>query len=703
MDRKSLLLTISLLLGLNSTIFSAHLGVQILPARLLFGIATLLFLPGWLLMGILRIRPKELSELIFLSVGLSVFFDMLIGILVNFLCPSMGVQKPFSLSVLLITWDVALLILLFVQQNWGITLKTVEKLVKRHPKLTNWDLFFILLPFLSLFGAYGFSFYGDTHGILLFYGIVSLTPLIFIKCRGFNRTFAVWSIGISLMWSTVFGMSWNYLWGYDINVEYYYAHWTLTHGFWNIPFLNGANSVASVVVFAPMLSILLNINIVMLFKIVYPLIFSLVPVVLLKSYSKILDSEVLAEFSVLFFMFFFTFFTEMMALARQMIAELYLALWIYAIIRGCFPLLTLLFGIALVISHYGIAYMFIFALLVLMLFANIFKRKFTVVNTHQVILLLVITLFWYQYTGGGFEFNKLTSIVYSILTLIKYLFSPEYSQGLALVVSKTTLLRQIAKWINLSAQGLIFIGILATAYRILTGRIRKYLDFYLVSFVFFAYDVAGVVVPTFANRLNTTRLYHITLLFISPYFVIGLVSLVDIISSFLRMSKINTRLFYKGLLSKRFLAVFLLVYFLFNSGFILVLSHDPHPPQWLDRVHSPSWTTSEIVGAKWLESHRVETSTIYSGNFKFPLFLGLGMDTKSFTKNQELSFSGSAPTYIYLGRDSVKYNQIEIFYFNLGGVPVHKFISLPHSKLWRQLKSCNKIYANSDVWIFINS
>ncbi len=385
----------------------------------------------------------------------------------------------------------------------------------------------------------------------------------------------------------------------------------------------------------------------------------------------------------------------MMALARQMIAELYLALMVYALIKRVHPLLLLIFGTSLIVSHYGTAYMVMFALLFVIPVS--LAKKNSIIKESYVVLFWLFTLLWYQYVGGGFEFHKLVDIGYFTVIMLKNILKPQYSQGLAIIASKTTLTREIAKWINLIAQGLISIGMVAVVYTLIKQKERKYIEFYVLSFVFFAYDVAGVIVPFFANRLNATRLYQITLFFLSPYLVIGTATILK--GGFRKLFRVKLDHVNIRRMTKALAGGFLLVYFLFNSGFMLEVTKDPQPVLWLDKYHSPSWSPAEITGARWLKYYTPEGNAVWLGNFKFPLFLGLGMKTKSFGKEPQVSiYAHNGNQYVYLGKETVLFKEIEAFYFDIGGIQRHQFVPLKQTKLWKQLYDFNKIYSSNQVW-----
>jgi len=696
MNRRSLVITMSILLGLNSAVLADYLGIHIPPVRQIFGFLALTFLPGYLLLNIFRTKLESLLERIFLSVALSISIVMFIGIFVNFMYPFLGIKKPITLGPILITFDAVITALLLIQQKRAIFMQ--EAGAYGGIRITTWDLFFSLLPLVSLLSAYRFSFYEDNRGLLALYFLISLTPIIFVKVKDFNRTSAIWLIAISLMWSTVFGMSWNYIWGYDINAEYYYAGLVLSEGVWDISIFKGSNSVASVNLLAPIYSLILNTNMILIFKVIYPLIFSLVPVILLKAYEKLLRRKVWAELSVLFMVFFFHFFVNTMALARMMIVEMYLALLVYAAVKRLNTIILLLLLASLAVSHYGTAYLVMFALLALIPLSKLKPRM--KISTPVVAFFWAVTLLWYQYTGGGFEFHALANIGYQTFLMLNDILNPQYSQGLAIIISKTTVLREIAKWINLIAQGLITVGFLSASYRLVRNKSTKYLEFYALSLVFFAYDVAGVIVPFFANRMNVSRLYHLTQFFIAPYLLIGF----DVVRKgsyeFGEILKVDISL--KD--TAKIVSIFLFIYFSFTSGWVLTVANDLYPPTWLEKTNSPAWTIQEITGGKWISKSRYDGLKIYSDEPRALLFLGLigqGIDKTVLRWDWDTWKIPNFPerdAYLYFGKAAMRKKEILVKYWETKWKCYP--LSIYNKSIFERLLVSNKIYSSQSVAVY---
>ena len=63
-------------------------------ARQVIGFVYVSFIPGFLVLKILRLNPKSRTNTVLLSVGLSIAFLMFIGLAVNELYPILGVSKP---------------------------------------------------------------------------------------------------------------------------------------------------------------------------------------------------------------------------------------------------------------------------------------------------------------------------------------------------------------------------------------------------------------------------------------------------------------------------------------------------------------------------------------------------------------------------------------------------------------------------------
>ena len=96
-------------------------GIPVL--RQIFGFIFLTFIPGFLILLILKLNRLGLLEKIVLSVGLSVAFLMLFGLALNSSLLAVGYTRPLSTVPLLISFSTATIVLAIIAyiRNKGIT------------------------------------------------------------------------------------------------------------------------------------------------------------------------------------------------------------------------------------------------------------------------------------------------------------------------------------------------------------------------------------------------------------------------------------------------------------------------------------------------------------------------------------------------------------------------------------------------------
>ncbi len=132
-------------------------------------------------------------------------------------------------------------------------------------------------------------------------------------------------------------------------------------------------------------------------------------------------------------------------------------------------------------------------------------------------------------------------------------------------------------------------------------------EYFALSLVNFALAAAGVILPFFSSALNTTRLYQITLIFLAPFFVIGVLEAFR----FLRRAFRSTAIDLSSETATRAIAAFLCIFVLFNTGFVYsALGDQPTSIALDDRIDYPRFDPQEIAGARWL--HAVGNRTINS-------------------------------------------------------------------------------------------
>ena len=155
--------------------------------------------------------------------------------------------------------------------------------------------------------------------ICIFIVILGFPKLRFDNCY----PLIIFVVSLSLLYHS--SLISTYLWGWDIQIEYYLANLVIHNNYWASSIPNNANSMLSIVMFGPIFSIFTDMSLISVFKIVYPFIYSLVPVSLFVLFKHFFSRQI-SLFSVIYFIATFPFFTDMLNLSRQMVAELFFVL-----------------------------------------------------------------------------------------------------------------------------------------------------------------------------------------------------------------------------------------------------------------------------------------------------------------------------------------------------------------------------------------
>ena len=364
--KKCLALSLSLLLATLGLIGLAVLGFDIPVLRQIIGFVFLSFVPGILLLKILRVHNAGIIESLLYSVGLSLAFIIATGVVANFALPPLGISYPISLAPLTATFTIFFFILCCLAYARDKDFRPTNRLPKdsernvrpRFGATANPFLAAILLPLLAILGASLVnSHQNNTLLLALIFVIAILVGLVafnkFIPPRVYP--FMIVMMALALIYQTTFISS--YLVGSDIHWEHYYANLVIENGRWDATGIGLVNSCLSIVVLAPVYSLLLNMDIVWLFKIIYPLLFSLLPLALFRIFRLQIKPHY-AFLAAFFFISMPMFTMDMAQLCRQQVSELFFVLVILLMVDRKLTVmqrttLVLIFGFGVVVSHYG--------------------------------------------------------------------------------------------------------------------------------------------------------------------------------------------------------------------------------------------------------------------------------------------------------------------------------------------------------------
>jgi uncharacterized membrane protein len=199
--------------------------------------------------------------------------------------------------------------------------------------------------------------------------------------------------------------------------------------------------------------------------------------------------------------------------------------------------------------------------------------------------------------------------------------NPEAAQGLDIIMTKTVSpLHSVAKSLHLLSLFFIAVGIITL---ILKHREMKFEREYVAfSLITFGICLGGIALPYFASALNTDRLYHITLIFLAPFCVIGAITLFKMLSRIVRVSWTEQHV----RSSLKVLSVFLVIFLLFNSGWVYEVAKD-HPgsislsqesiKEYGDMKEKAGFYNiyipkQDAFSAMWLSNNREQDYKIYS-------------------------------------------------------------------------------------------
>lgn len=674
--------------------------------RQVIGFVYLTFVPGIVLHRAFKLRKLIFLESLLCIVGLSVLFVMFTGFFVNSL--SYYIDAPILVIPLTLVMSTILSILTILcyirdKNNTNGHRNTTSEVYPGTTKnsLSLSLLFLCTIPFLSIIGSYFVNYY-HTNILLILSIIFILIVLILVIFTDLLPKhlypFSLFIISISILYHN--SLASTFLDGWDIHYEYYFANLVNINSLWDPTIPSNIDAMLSVVMLAPIYSKICNLELTYVFKIIFPFIFSMVPVGIYHIYQKQVLNEKIAFMSVFYFISIYTFFTEMLALARQQIAELFFVL-IFLIMLSDLELskkrvLLVLFVLGLITSHYGSFYLILLFMPVGYLFMTyILKYKSDTYTINFIFLFAILGSIWYISLTEGSVLETIINIGGHIQETITEEFFETRSVGL--VTSTSPFLSgQILKILYIVSQFFIVTGFVKIFLKPKDFKIsNEYLSF---SFVFLCLLVSSIF--TSFTGMNIHRLYHFTSIFLSLFCVIGGITIYQLVSS----------IAYKNEYAKSFksslkvLSVFLMIFMLFNTGIGQQIIHDNPSSVSINRewirnsdslesqyflyeVHFPS---QDVISAKWLLKSRNTKEKVYADlSATELLFFSYGM-SPSETVLTEIN-KVDLNSYLYLRYPNVHYG---LMYGPKQGMKWDLTDTLP------LLYHKNLIYSNQDNFIY---
>jgi len=687
------------------TYLSIFLNIGVI--RQIVGFLYLILLPGIFIIKILKIRKLDITDMFLFSIGLSIVFLMLTGFFMNSLYPIFGITEPLSYFLVIVSTGIATIILCTLAYP---TEKTMAELVNVNSNTSSshfFTWFFLLsIPLLSIIGTIQVNSLGDNSILLISFIVISILVILTICSKRLIpvNPWIVLIIAIALLLHIL--LISPYLIGYDIHTELYFFNSAISHSRWNFTIPHNYNAMLSVTVLPVIFSHFLNIDRVWTLKIVYILLYSLVPIALFQTYKRQTTPSI-AFLSVFFFMSTVEFYLEMQGLARQIIAEIFLALSLLLLTNKKMnlqkrQLLSIIFGIALIISHYAIAYIYMFFILSAWLFSFLIKDRKNlgdIINTRYVIFYSITLFSWYTFIASS---EPLMSIV-KIIEKIPVSVLGGLGGGIVyLSPPRVSMMHEISKFLFYILQVFIIIGVVKTVFRYKRSNFDPH--YIQMSVISLGVLILCTLLPFFAETIKMSRVYHLMLFFLAPYCIIGGQT---IFISITKIDKDVFRSFRNRNIKLLPMSAVLILFFLLQTGFLYEISKDSQPTSmplsgyrtnpinnW--ELYAPYTYEEEVFSAKWLSRNMGDNWRIYADLTSMYSVL--------------TSYANISPQY--------RGDKVEVLERNIKTVPEGTYIYLRYANIHGKMQSgdvasfyniqdishiinyCNKIYSNSGSDIY---
>ncbi len=680
LNARKLLLILGVLLIL--TCLAVLLNIPLL--RQISGFAFLTFVPGFLILLILKLNELGLVEKIILSVGLSVAFVMLFGLAINFLSLVIGYTKPLTIVPLLISFIMATIILAaiaymrnkditFPFSGFGLTTKEKALLIVpatfpllsivgiRIMNLTDNNILIMLLLFLIPAYIIFISFYHSKIPQRLYPSLICLISISLVLLPALRS---------------------NHLLGSDVHQMYNVFQSTLDNQHYSVTTPSLVASLASITIFPAIYQAFIKINPEFLIKILIPIIYSITPLVIYITARKYIGGFY-AFFICLLFMSQIIFFraTEFQSASLSILffALAIMVLFHDGINEFARRLFFLLFVVGTVVSHYSTSIIFFFIMLLTWIGTQIANRvhfrqkELSTENKTDVtlskknisiitIVLFFATIFFWHAQINVHPFNTAVIVINKTLTSMYHSFELGIETSEAAAALGRMREPTYWKWIQLIVYWaeVIFIAIgglsilarykRAVAYpgsghtKINSLESKFELEYFMLSAASAIILTCAVILPYISHAYTLGRSYFQVLVLLSLFFAVGVI----LIAGWLRIRP------------HLIMLLILVPFFMFSTGVA----------RYAYGIPSEIWLASggaydgryvyihdeDSYAAQWIGKNREAGGRVYSAGFLGHGFLILVSQGKfSYLEAQNMNIAqypaGGSEGYIFLNAD----------------------------------------------------
>jgi len=693
------------------TVVSAAIWFDIPVFRQVLSLAYLLFVLGFVFIQIFSGTSFSPIEKLLLSLGLSICILMFLGLILNMLGLYFGIVSVLNGFVFIQAIHVTVIFLFILSyfNNRSIRFPSIN--LKFSPSMA-------LSACLPVFSVLGNMFGGENAPsslLLLTIGLVPVVVFVSLLESRKQQNSARWPWNLFMCTLAVLfhvSMVSNYITGFDVHVSYNIFKEVQSTGLWQ-PLLSSTdldilrvNQMLNSSILPIVISNTLNLSATWVFKAIFPLIYAFMPLGIYELCRNFFRKD--AAFVIAFVVLAdITFFHELTSLPNQMIAELLLILSLIVIFTERIKpsakfVLFIVLGVGLVVTHYGISYIY-FILLCISFFASKILKTVSRVKIEHLLLFFSMMFAWYIFTSNSANFSSLVEIFENVQrNILLDLINPgsratSVLTGLGLGTS-TTLLHWVGRALHYIVQLLIVIGVAAISFKkAFSSKLPR--DYVVMCCGIFVFVILSFILVPSLNILNTTRLYHISLILLAPIAFIG----GTFVLSHFRL---------KATKSLLLIAIIIMGLFLFETGLIYEVTDDLSYSIPLSRYRLPrsmvyggGYLTEarDVFGAEWLSQNvpLKSTSVVYADSisryFVLTSYGGISRDYVLTLFNSTLIRGEKA--YVFLRTFNTENGQLPDF--TGGGTLEASFNNM--SDLAFQLESFNTVYNNGGSEILFAS
>ena len=642
--------------------------------RQVVGIVYLTVVPGLIFIKLLKLDDLGTLEVIVFGVGFSVAFLMLSGLIINQFGYVAGLSFPLStlpLSLFINTLIIVGAAVVHLRQG------KIKKTFSIQNGIFSPSLLLLaLIPVLSIIGVYFVNTTGNSLIlIIMILSIVALFTLSAFRERSSKfYPFAIFMIALALLLHVSLISNYIVPYGGDSPAEYYVFQNVQLNGHWNPVFafptdegLGRFNAMLSVTVLPTVYSNMLGMDSSLVFKLVYPLIFALVPVALYLLWQPYIGKK-LGFLAAFVFVAQSTFFTEMIALNRQMIGELFFVLLLLVLLNkkvkkeGKFLAFAVL-SFGLIFSHYALAEIFLFLIFAAWAVSVFYLKKPSFNLQLSMIIFFFVAMFsWYIYTSGSVVFDSFMTFTRSVTSQLGDFLNPASRgqtvlTGLGLVQSPS-FLNTVSRAFAYLTEIFIVLGVIALIRKKNPFRFER--DFTVFSVIAVAILISLTVVPGLANTLSMTRFYHILLMILAPFCIIGMWAFSQLLFKFLFKNE-------KKIIVTLLVVAVLVPYFLFQTNFVYEVAKTeswsiPLSEYRMNPVQLYGYygfiDTYSVYGAQWVSSNVPYQYNIAADNGLFTALTAYGVVYRGYVTGLDNNTILRPGEFAYLSYISVEYEKL---------------------------------------------